>query len=89
MKEKIINMWEEVLGMQNVRPYVFKTRLERTIRATKQYADEEGKYQLDELCTEILEKMKFISDQSNQTSDGVLKSYTVLQNEFERVMKAV
>lgn len=72
MREKMMTLWGELLNMNKVRPYVFRTRLNRVILKTKRYGYETNNVLLQDMCSELEHKMSLISDQSNQTSDGKL-----------------
>ena len=85
MREKMITTWDELVQMNKVRPYVFKTRLQRAILKTKKYGMEQDDTSLQQLCEKLEHKLAFISDQSNQTSDGELRSYLILKEEQIRV----
>jgi hypothetical protein len=39
------------------------------------------------LIEELEDKIKYISDQSNQTSDGELRSYLILKDDIEKIEK--
>ena len=82
MKKKLIQEWSKILLLEKTSPYVFRTRLERTVKHTISYAEKENEEQITYKCKIILEKLKYISDQSNQTADGSLNSYRVLKKEL-------
>lgn len=50
MREKMITIWDELVQMNKVRPYVFKTRLQRAILRTKKYGMEQDDTSLQQLC---------------------------------------
>ena len=85
MQKTMITIWDELMEMSKVRPYVFKTRLHRAIIQTQKYSNEKNNGKLMELCQQLEEKMRFISDQSNQTSDGELRSYPVLKEDMQKI----
>lgn len=88
MKRKNLKQeWEKILTMENESPYVFRTRVERTINHSLQYAEEGQNESLISLCENMKNKMKYLSDQSNQTSDGTLNSFIVLENEMQDILK--
>lgn len=44
---------------------------------------------LQQLCEKLEHKLAFISDQSNQTSDGELRSYLILKEDMEQIRVAL
>lgn len=86
MRENMINMWNEIYSMSKSRPYVFKTRLERALLKTKKYCGITQCNLLYSLCMELSEKMTYISDNSNHTSDGELRSYIVLKDDIKKII---
>lgn len=82
MKEKLNQEWSNILLLEKTSPYVFRTKLERVINHTIKYANYENDNQLLEVCKLIIHKLKYISDQSNQTSDGCLNSFVVLKQDM-------
>lgn len=79
MKKRLYQEWDNILLLEKVSPYVFRTKLERVLDHTVKYADSENDNQLLAACKSIIHKLKYISDQSNQTSDGCLNSFIVLK----------
>jgi len=75
--------------MENCSPYLFRTRLERTINHSIIYARETKNASLQELGENIKCKLKYISDQSNQTSDGMLNSYLILKIDMNKMLSHV
>lgn len=89
MENKNIKIeWENILQMGNTSPYVFRTRLERAINHSDLYAKQTNNTILKELCEMIKNKLKYISDQSNQTSDGMLNSYSILKNDINKLLQS-
>lgn len=82
MKKNLVQEWSKILLSEKTSPYVFRTRLERTIKHTLNYAEKEKDEQIVSRCKGLLEKLQYISDQSNQTADGSLNSYRVLKKEL-------
>ena len=80
MIERLIDEWKALILESKSSPYVFRTRLERIIHHTKRYTEVNNDKILEKKCNEILEKLKYISDQSNQTSDGHLNSFVILKD---------
>lgn len=89
-KEKNLNAeWELLKEMAKVSPYVFRTRLERAINHALKYAQESKDVYLKELCENIKRKLNYISDQSNQTADGMLNSFMILQHDINSVSRQI
>ena len=82
MRKNLVQEWSKILLSEKTSPYVFRTRLERTIKHTLNYAEKEKDEQIVSRCKGLLEKLQYISDQSNQTADGSLNSYRVLKKEL-------
>lgn len=89
MKDKLVFEWERILKMKQESPYVFRTRLERALNHSLKYANETQNNGLFLICKEMKEKLKYISDQSNQTSDGILNSYVVLRSDMNQVINSL
>lgn len=89
MNETISALWTELLQESRIRPYVFKTRLQRAIMETKKYCNDVSDNELLMLVARLEDNMRYISDQSNQTSDGELKSYALLYDDIEAIVKYV
>ncbi len=85
MKEKLYQEWDSMLLLEKSSPYVFRTRLERVLNHTVKYANCEKNEGLLDACKSIIHKLKYISDQSNQTSDGCLTSFSVLRHDMYTV----
>jgi hypothetical protein len=81
------NELTNLLTLKDSRPYVFRTRLERTLERVYKYSDNEGFTKMRDLCLEIKSKLNYISDQSNQTSDGSLKSFLFLESDIKKLLK--
>ena len=82
MRKNLVQEWSKILLLEKTSPYVFRTRLERTIKHTLNYAEKEKDEQIVSRCKGLLEKLQYMSDQSNQTADGSLNSYRVLKKEL-------
>lgn len=86
MENKILGTIEveldEILQLDKVRPYVFRTRLERTIERAAQLKLYREDLRLKKEVDNIKQKLYYISDHSNQTSDGTLKSFVVLKDDL-------
>ena len=87
MKNKVLGEWLAILSLQKESPYVFRTRLERAIIHSIKYAVSVDDKVLENACVSLRKKLNYISDQSNQTSDGTLNSYLILQNDFNSIIK--
>ncbi|WMJ90285.1 hypothetical protein [Anaerocolumna sp. MB42-C2] len=89
MRENLNLEWMKIIEMKNESPYVFRTRLERTLNHSLRYAKEIENKELEDICDNMKDKLRYISDQSNQTSDGMLNSYVVLQEYINEALKLV
>ena len=87
MRKQLFQEWSRILLSEKSSPYVFRTRLERALKHTLNYAGIESDSQMKGECTRLLDKLKYISDQSNQTSDGCLNSYKVLKDDMIRIQE--
>lgn len=87
-KSKYINgEWNKILDMRDASPYLFRTRIERIINHSINYASEINNTKLKNICELIRYKLNYISDQSNQTSDGMLNSYRVLHDNMIEILQ--
>ena len=89
MSRSLKNEWDNILLQEKNSPYVFRTRLERIINKTLKYAETTENEDLAIRCSRIVEKLKYISDQSNQTSEGCLNSFIVLKEDVLDIRKIV
>lgn len=89
MKSSYEKKWEELLSQKKATPYVFRTRLERLLLQTISYANKIQNKKLENQCNDVRNKLEFISDQSNHTSDGVLRSYIVLEEDMNKILQEV
>lgn len=80
---------KQVLDSQKSYPYIFRTRLERALMRASILADEKGLTKLKKESEEIKEKLNYISDHSNQTSDGTLNSYLYLHSDLQTIYETV
>lgn len=85
MSQILYNEWESILSLEKSSAYLFRTRLQRTIKHTLKYAKKESNTNLELKCNEIMEKLRYISDHSNQTSTGSLNSFLVLKNDMNSI----
>ena len=87
MKNNLFQEWSKILLLEISSPYIFRTRLERTVKHTLNYTKKENDEQITRRCQGILEKLQYISDQSNQTADGCLNSYRVLKEDMLEIQE--
>jgi hypothetical protein len=82
------NDLQELLTLSKASPYVFRTRLERVL-----YKLNHSNMYNNSLIKEKIEmiglKLKCLSDQSNQTPDGTLNSFTILKKDLEDLLKII
>ena len=88
-RETILNSLNELLKSSNIRPYLFRTRFERNMLRTLNYANETGNTELYEVTNKSLKKLKFITDKSNTTSCGMLRSYVLLEDDMRQILSLV
>ena len=89
MKKDLYQEWNRILSLEKASPYVFRTRLERVVNHTIRYADSEKDNMLLNICRNVLTKLQYISDQSNQTSEGCLNSFIVLKADMVSIRDAL
>lgn len=80
--KKIESELQKLLSMNKSRPYIFRIRLERLLERLLNYSIKNNLAVMQKNCQEIKDKLQYISDQSNQTSDGTLKSFVFLENDL-------
>jgi len=56
---------------------------------TLKYATEIGNTELYEAANRSLNKLKFITDKSNTTSCGMLRSYVLLEDDMKQMLALV
>lgn len=83
LKDNISAEFTELLSQNNVKPYIFKTRLERLLTRASTYATQQSRHDIVAEIEEIEAKIKYISDQSNQAPDGTLKSFSFLESDLK------
>lgn len=71
-----------LLETKDGHPYLFRTRLERALIRIEEYAKKRNDVEILEFCYEIITKLNCISDKSNQTPEGTLKSFTLLEKDL-------
>lgn len=78
--------------------YLYKKNFSDNVGKIMRKAYEAGKIKnvmefeevsLQQLCEKLEHKLAFISDQSNQTSDGELRSYLILKEDMEQIRVAL
>lgn len=82
LEMEIINL----LSSKSSRPYIFRTRLERVLEKLLRYSEKNNLAFLRSKSLEVKSKLSYISDQSNQTSDGSLKSFLFLENDIKQLL---
>lgn len=85
----VLDEISQLLESSRVRPYVFRTRLERTLIRASHFANNIGNSEIKESCRTIKEKLRFCSDQSNHGTDGTLASYSLLKEDIEGLRNLV
>ena len=82
-----IESLQQLQSNPRIRPYLFRTRFERTMIKLQILASECLDKDLEKLATDSLRKIRSIVDKSNSTSDGVLRSYTILEPDIENMLE--
>lgn len=82
-KNIILDEFRDLLTLRNSRPYVFRTRLERLLIRASLLAKNCDREDILYICEQVKHKLKYVSDQSNQTSDGTLKSFVFLEDDIK------
>lgn len=82
--EKIKKDLGELIDNSNLKPFLFRTRLERTLIKTMKYSEciDNNLFCFANRC---LNKLKNICDKSNMTSDGRLRSYCLLYDDLTKI----
>lgn len=78
---------QALLDNSNVRPFLFRTRFERTMIKLQTFAHLTNDQTLELEATNALNKMRCIVDKSNITSDGVLRSFAILENDIHSLLR--
>jgi hypothetical protein len=78
-----------VIDSKNQRPYIFRTRLERALLRIMALANDLNRADIKEDCNRIKERFAYISNESNQTSDGTLKSFICLEKDLLGLLEKV
>ena len=78
-KRQVTDSLQNLLADSKARPFLFRTRFERTIIRLMSLARDLEDKDLEQYAKNALNKMRGIVDKSNCTSDGVLRSFTILE----------
>jgi len=77
-----INEIIELNKYNKSRPYLFRTRLERVLNRIIRQSEKKQDQYVHDFAVDMKEKLRCLSDQSNQSTDGTLKSYDFLKNDI-------
>lgn len=84
----LLEQLSNLLTLKKSTPFLFRSRFERAMhQGINFYKD--FKPSIAKEFEFTLNKLKFISDNSNMTSDGSLKSYLVLSNDIKKLLKII
>ena len=75
-----------LLENSKARPFLFRTRFERTMIKLQSFARLVNDRTLEQEAANSLSKMRSIVDKSNSTSDGVLRSFGVLEDDIRSLL---
>ncbi len=78
-----------LFDLKNRQPYLFRTRLERTLIRLEEQAKKQNDIEMLDFCYEIMTKLNCISDKSNQTPEGTLKSFILLEEDLTKLRRMV
>ena len=70
----------------NMRPFLFRTRFERSMVRLSAYGKETQNFELIELADRSLDKLNSIVDKSNTTPDGELRSRSMLLGDIQEIL---
>lgn len=73
----------------NMRPFLFRTRFERTMIRLLAYADKTQQPQLHALAEHSLNKIRAIVDKSNTTATGELYSHSLLIDDIQTMLRYI
>ena len=73
----------------NMRPFLFRTRFERTMFRLSAYAQNTHQSELYTLANHSLDKIRAIVDKSNTTADGELRSHSLLIEDIETILNCI
>lgn len=89
---KHLNSFNELLEIYKYcksRPYLFRTKLERVLNRIINESEIEKSDYVKDFAIELKEKLRCLSDQSNQSTNGTLKSYEFLKNDINKLEKLI
>ena len=82
-----IEALQQLLNDSKIRPFLFRTRFERTMIKVQSLARTTGDVMLEGCAKDAIRKMRSIVDKSNCTADGVLTSFIVLKPDISNVIE--
>ena len=88
-RDVIVQSLNVLLENPNIRPYLFRTRFERNMMRIMKYATDINDLNLYSVAKSSLSKLSYIVDKSNTTSTGMLRSYVILKDNIEELLKIV
>lgn len=88
-KDQLIVALANLLNDSKTRPFLFRTRFERTMIKTQTLAKAMNDIDLEQQAIDALNKMKCIVDKSNSTSDGILRSFIVLEPDIRSLLSKI
>lgn len=78
---------QQLLLDSRTRPFLFRTRFERTMIKVQSLAKTTGDVVLEDCAKAAIAKMRSIVDKSNCTADGILTSFIVLKPDISNVIE--
>lgn len=78
-----------LLEDSKARPFLFRTRFERTMIKLHSFARLVNDNMLEAEALNSLNKMRSIVDKSNSTSDGVLRSFVILEDDIRALLNMI
>lgn len=78
-----------LLEDSKARPFLFRTRFERTMIKLQSFARLVNDNTLEAEALNSLNKMRSIIDKSNSTSDGVLRSFVILEDDIRALLNMI
>lgn len=73
----------------NMRPFLFRTRFERTMIRLIAYAEKTNQIELYDLANQSLSKLRAIVDKSNTTAEGQLYSHKLLSGDIQTILQCI
>lgn len=80
---------ENTVQYSKIKPFIFRTRLERVLNRIISYSKSENNITVLKQAEEIKQKFLCLSDQSNISVDGTLKSYEFMKDDIEKLNKLI